>query len=160
LADESEAGCTGSSLAGVGQRSGSMPKPGGDDDCGRRAFLTRRRDNTGYGGRRRCDDEQIRRLGQLMDCLDGSEPFDLLIMRIDEADRSFEGRISSKEIEEIRAENAVFQLLTECDTHVAVSTFESEKIALAIARSVSSVGACSAANRFPQVRDGSYGKVR
>ena len=89
-ADEPEAGRTSRLLAGVGKRTFSVSKPGGDDDCGRCAFLAGGSHNAGHGWRRRRDDEEIGRFRQLIDGLDGPDPLDLTVARINETNRSFE----------------------------------------------------------------------
>ena len=73
-----------------GERAFAVSKPGGDDDRGRRAFFAGRGDDAGDRLRRRRDHQQIRCRSQLVDGLDGFDPLDLAVMRIDQTDRSFE----------------------------------------------------------------------
>ena len=89
-ADEPEAGHPGRLFAGVGERAGSMPEPGGDDDCGRRSPFAGSGDDAGHGGRGRNDHQQIGRGLQFLNVFDCLDALDLGIMRIDQSDRSFE----------------------------------------------------------------------
>ena len=93
-ADEPEAGRAGCLLAGVGERAGSMAKPGGDDDGGRRSFFAGGGDDVGHGRRRRHDHAQIGRRRQLLNGFDRLDALDLAIMRIDEIDQSLERRLA------------------------------------------------------------------
>ena len=56
-------------------------------------FSPAARDNARHGLRGRRDHEQIGCLRQLLDGFDGSDPLDLVVVRVDEADRSFETRV-------------------------------------------------------------------
>src|SRR4029077_315644 len=67
-----------------------MSKPCGDDNSSGRSFFTRSGNKVRHGLRGRGDHYQIGRLWEILNGLDGSNALDLVVMRIDEADRALE----------------------------------------------------------------------
>ena len=72
---------------GLGERAFPMPEPGGDDHGGGDALPAGARDDVRNGRRRRHDNDEVRRLRQILDPRDAGQAVDLAVLGIDEVDR-------------------------------------------------------------------------